>query len=251
MKLIGEHASDWEDYIDPVLFSIRTSIQESTKFTPFFLMHGREAKFPLEAEKSTSTCSELITEEDVQERIDRMRNLKDSIFPAAKENIDSSQKKQKEQYRKRKGIVKTSIRVDDLVLRMNMKKRTKKGHKMEDTWLGPYKVLQISDKGSCLLLCLKTEKEIKHKVNVSQLKLYKGEMKKKMPKSKIPKIKSHEVEPKTITHTLQPRVLQDQLFDSSILRLWRTGAEFEAEKNLMEDDLSYVRMYTAIIICTQ
>ena len=37
------------------------------------------------------------------------------------------------------------------MLRLNMKKRTKKGHKMEDTWFGPYKVLRMSDTGSCSL----------------------------------------------------------------------------------------------------
>ena len=32
MKLIGERQCDWDEYLDPVLFSIRTSVQESTKF---------------------------------------------------------------------------------------------------------------------------------------------------------------------------------------------------------------------------
>ena len=32
-----------------------------------------------------------------------------------------------------------------------MKKRTKKGHKMENTWFGPYKVLRMFNTGSCSL----------------------------------------------------------------------------------------------------
>ena len=49
VKLMGEHGSgDWDQYLEPTLFGIRTSVQESTKHTPFFLMHGREAiEFPL------------------------------------------------------------------------------------------------------------------------------------------------------------------------------------------------------------
>ena len=37
----------------------------------------------------------------------------------------------KKQYQKRKGILESCIRSGNLVLRLNMKKRTKKGHKME------------------------------------------------------------------------------------------------------------------------
>ena len=58
------------------------------------------------------------------------------------------------------------------MLCLNMLKRTKNGHKGEDTWLGPYKVLEVTEHGSCHLLCTKTEKEVKQKVNVNRLKIY-------------------------------------------------------------------------------
>ena len=67
-------------------------MQESTKFTPFFLMHGREARFPLEAEKSSAANLKM---ENVQERIDHLSKLKEDIFPIAKKNIHHSQDKQK------------------------------------------------------------------------------------------------------------------------------------------------------------
>ena len=55
-----------------------------------------------------------------------------------------------------------------------MLKRTKKGNKTQDTWLGPYKVVTISKYGSCQLRCmeLETSQILQRKVNVSQLKLY-------------------------------------------------------------------------------
>ena len=34
--------------LDPVLFAYRTSIQKSLKFTPFLIMYGRRARFPVE-----------------------------------------------------------------------------------------------------------------------------------------------------------------------------------------------------------
>ena len=91
VKLIGDHDYKWDEYIDPVLFSIRTSVQESTKFTPFFLMYGREARLPLEAEKSNA-IDDPTQLADVQERIDRLSQLREKIFPIAKNNADDSQK---------------------------------------------------------------------------------------------------------------------------------------------------------------
>ena len=108
----------------------------------------------------------------VQQAINRLSTVRDKIFPVAKKNIDDSQKRQKEQFRRRKGLDKKNVRVGDQVLRMNMLKRTKKGHKTEDTWLGPYKVLKVTDQGCCHLQCVKTGMELKRKVNISQLKLY-------------------------------------------------------------------------------
>lgn len=132
-KVAGEHQHNWDDFLDPVLFGIRTAVQESTKYTPFYLMHGREAWFPLEVEKSTIRCDigELGSVEDT---IDRLTTLKEKIFVDAKKNIDVSQTKQKDQYKRRKGIGEdVKFKEGDMVLRLNMLKRTKKGHKGEDS----------------------------------------------------------------------------------------------------------------------
>ena len=99
-KVTGEHQDDWDEFLDPILFSIRTSIQESTKHTPLFLMHGREARFPLEVEKSTEVNGyEDGKFGDVQKTVRRLRALKEKIFPEVSKNIDTSKDKQKKQYK--------------------------------------------------------------------------------------------------------------------------------------------------------
>ena len=130
-------------------------------------MHGREARFPLETSKVKPTVSP-----DIQTTIERLQNLREEIYPVAKANIVSSQERQKEQFRKRKGVRKINFQVGDVVLRMNMLKRSKKGHKMEDTWLGPYKILEITKNGCCKLQCLRTLSPLERKINSCQLKLY-------------------------------------------------------------------------------
>ena len=38
LKLINEHQDNWDELLDSALFSIRTSKQKSTKYTPFEIM---------------------------------------------------------------------------------------------------------------------------------------------------------------------------------------------------------------------
>ena len=57
-----------------------------------------------------------------------------NIFVSAELNIQKSQKKQKEQYLKRKGMLQNRFKEGDMVLRRNMRQKTKKGHKNGDRW---------------------------------------------------------------------------------------------------------------------
>ena len=45
-KLVAENQRNWDHKLPMVAFAYRTSVQESTKFTPFFLLYGREARIP-------------------------------------------------------------------------------------------------------------------------------------------------------------------------------------------------------------
>lgn len=42
----GAH-EDWEELIDPLLFAFRNSVHSSTKETPHFILHGRDANIPV------------------------------------------------------------------------------------------------------------------------------------------------------------------------------------------------------------
>ena len=168
---MGEREKDWDQYLDPILFAIRTSVQASMKHTPFFLIHGREARLPLEVEKADFIADSKQLPE-INRIIEQLTKLKDEIFPAVMANIDIAQTRQKDQYSKRKGLGKQEIKVGDTVMRLNMLQRTKKGHKTEDTWMGTYKVLEITKYGSCRLHCEATNTTLKHKINLAQSKLF-------------------------------------------------------------------------------
>ena len=43
LKFVDSEPEQWDLYLDAILFSYRVSQQESTKYSPFFLVHGRQA----------------------------------------------------------------------------------------------------------------------------------------------------------------------------------------------------------------
>lgn len=45
-KFVSDNQRDWDDKLPVVAFAYRTSVQEATNFTPFYLMYGREARVP-------------------------------------------------------------------------------------------------------------------------------------------------------------------------------------------------------------
>ena len=45
---VSERHKDWDEFLPLVLFAYRTSLHDSVKDTPFFLLYGRDAKLPLD-----------------------------------------------------------------------------------------------------------------------------------------------------------------------------------------------------------
>ncbi len=41
LKVVNEQQSDWDNYLDPILFAYRTSKQKSTKYSPFEMAFRR------------------------------------------------------------------------------------------------------------------------------------------------------------------------------------------------------------------
>ena len=48
LKMVGENEDEWENYLESVLFAYRTSKQASTKYSPFYVMYGREPRLPVD-----------------------------------------------------------------------------------------------------------------------------------------------------------------------------------------------------------
>ena len=47
-KVVEGQPNTWDEYLDAVMFGLRTKKQTTTQYSPYFLMFGREARYPSE-----------------------------------------------------------------------------------------------------------------------------------------------------------------------------------------------------------
>ena len=96
---INEDQTDWDEKLDPILFSYRVSKQASTKYSPYFLMFGRHPRLPIDAELDPSP-EELTepTSEEIEQALENLLETRKETKVKASDNIKKAQEKQKEHY---------------------------------------------------------------------------------------------------------------------------------------------------------
>ena len=92
-KTVDQSGRDWDKRIPYVLYAYRTSVQQSTGESPFFLLYGLDARLPTEAALTQPrTCYQV----DIDDfKTDLVCNLSEA-WELARHNISQSQKKQKQ-----------------------------------------------------------------------------------------------------------------------------------------------------------
>ncbi|KAL7877225.1 hypothetical protein SRHO_G00038680 [Serrasalmus rhombeus] len=91
-KLVDEKPNNWDMYLDAVMFGLRTKRQLTTQFSPFFLMFGREARYPAEVPENyqvDGSFEDVLAEEEVAIDIERQ----DKIMNIVQENVEGVQER--------------------------------------------------------------------------------------------------------------------------------------------------------------
>lgn len=110
-KVVDACSADWDEHISAALYAYRISPQDSSKFSPFFLMYNRQ---PRKAVSLTMTeredCEESEEEdsEDTEAVIEKLLAIRENCHLKAKANIDAAQEKQKKQYDSKHNALKVS-----------------------------------------------------------------------------------------------------------------------------------------------
>jgi len=94
-KLSQDKPHVWDEHIETSLFAYRTTIHSTTKFTPFYLLHGCEAVTPLNRK-----LAPIGNEKDLKKRQGQLVEIM-SKRAQARDNIVKGQSSQKIQYDKK------------------------------------------------------------------------------------------------------------------------------------------------------
>ncbi|XP_014834098.1 PREDICTED: uncharacterized protein LOC106911799 [Poecilia mexicana] len=130
------------------MFGLRTKKQMTTKFSPFFLMFGREARYPFkipEKYEINNTVEQVVEEETVTECIKHL--------DAIKEVMEANVTRSTTMTEKRLCLASRSVSfsVGELVLRQNVRSQQRKGENLEPNFLGPFKISAVQGKSADLI----------------------------------------------------------------------------------------------------
>ncbi|CAH1242223.1 GIN1 [Branchiostoma lanceolatum] len=134
-KVSKEDPKDWDKLVPYLLFAYREVPQESTGFSPFELLYGRNVRGPLQVLRESWEESPK-SSENVISYIMKMRERLSSMTEMVGERLKASQAKQKLWYDKRSRAREFSPGDQVLVLLPSSKV------KLEAEWQGPYTVVR-------------------------------------------------------------------------------------------------------------
>lgn len=137
---VSGHQRDWDTFIPYILFAYRTAIHESTKESPFYLMHLRDAVLPIEAALCPPTFSYAVADDYKEEAKVRLQEA----YTLVNENLQKNQQKQKEHYDD--ASKETHYTEGDKIWLYTPVTKPGLSAKLTHHWHGPYKVLtKLSD----------------------------------------------------------------------------------------------------------
>ena len=138
--VVNDFGGEWEDHLPRICFAYNTSQQESTGFTPFYLMFGRQARIPLDIMYQTPVAEAR----NVSQYIWTLRKSMQDAYALARDNLQTASYRQKELYDEK--IHGKPYKVGDLVWLHNPAMPRGQARKLYCPWTGPYKVVKILSK---------------------------------------------------------------------------------------------------------
>lgn len=147
-QYVASNQSDWDQWLPSVLFAYRTAVHESTGFSPYKLLFGREPKQPIDFLVPVPNTS--LSNDTPQAYFSALKLSMDSIQEQARSNLKHSQTSQKIYHDQ--SVTADKFAIGDLVLVYNPVLRG--FPKFQKHWEGPYIVLSRMARGVTYLLRL-------------------------------------------------------------------------------------------------
>ena len=138
-KSVEQHGRDWDCQLPYLLFAYRVAVHDSTNYSPFYLLHGREPVLPTATAVTQPRTPYQIDFEDYSAEL--VANLSDA-WALAHQNIQGAQVKQKAQYDKKSK--QSQVKVNDRVMVHFPGTVKGKAWKFARPYFGPYKVISLT-----------------------------------------------------------------------------------------------------------
>lgn len=135
---VNTRHNDWDLILLFCMFAYNTSVQDSTKFSPFFLLYGRSPKLPPELTLCSSNSKTYIELEEYLTEVSK--RISDS-WELARANIQTSQDKQKEYYNRK--MKDTNFCCGDLVYRYSPAVKVGQSPKFVHPWRGLFEIIDV------------------------------------------------------------------------------------------------------------
>ena len=141
-KRVERGGADWDQHLPFVLFAYRSSMQESTLESPFFLLHGRDPRLPSALELDPPSRPGEIPLDSYKEEL--VSNLSEA-WDLARHQVKKAQKAQKKAYDRRSKDVQFGVG-ERVFVYMPQDKATK-AYKFARPFHGPFRVVEVWETG--------------------------------------------------------------------------------------------------------
>ena len=158
---------DWPELLPGIMMAYRsTPCTQSTQFSPFFMLYGREMRLPID---TVLQPKDHLTQ-DHKVHLSRILQNLEVCRKIAGENIKDAQSKYKFQYDKRSKV--PEYRPAQRVWLYCTKVPVGKAPKLHRKWVGPYYITMLGPNHTYKLRNVRTNLEVKSLVNAMRLKPY-------------------------------------------------------------------------------
>jgi hypothetical protein len=165
---VKKYGNNWDDFVNYALMAHRAIPHSVTRYSPFYLLHGREMRLPVEADLTVrigEAGDPDINQDSIQLHLDTLTDRLREAYEIARENNRVGRVKQKEYYDKGTRLV--TFQPGEMVYLREMKKGKQTCSKFRVKWKGPFEVIsRLSDQN--YRIKLSKGKEIV--VNINKMK---------------------------------------------------------------------------------
>ena len=159
-KFVQDDRATWDTHVLEVVYAYNTTVQKSTKHTPFEAMFGRRGCLPVDLNADKNYNADEKVEDSVGaesensfQGIAKRRRMEKCI----KDNINKAHAKQKKYYDEKHGAA-SCFNVGSVVLKKDFRHTKRKGGRTDYRWQGPYKITASLGKGLFKLKELNSDK---------------------------------------------------------------------------------------------